>query len=604
MDLRIVPFVPGRRPTDEEAHPGLGSSDNAALLIEESQSRAVLLFEVTDLPPGGIVEATVTIDDEPLRGWTGRRLDLTSERRQRVEIEPSRDLAGIDLGFSVGFMRSARVELTAKEGSSLASDEASLDVCAVRNIGSLYERLIERLLVTDTTSQARRAGVPDPGVAYHPWFPVLRIGGEKAALYKAALVADIVDKHHFLTDPAWLLRVGVFLELLTCLGIVEAVKDEVGDLLEPGERSAFEESEAFADIRWRIDPDSWRKVWDMRQIAFPNFTSPSIGPVSGINLLRKKNATLRFLHTHHEDLKGAIEMAGANMSNSQETWQRVFRDAERAVLRKTAEAFPELSFVPAPARQVILWQPFSLAGQEGLYTTACNQYRASMNLIARWAKARGLMDYAGSECVPRSVSLLEAYLRDSKRLAMLQRQDGLSPNLTVTEPVADPKPTTQEIERQLADVSILSMLSADDIHTLAMGVRPLLLGPTERLLVEGYEGTSMFLISEGMVEVRLRKADGTDRLVETLGPGEVLGEMALLTGERRAATVRSVDETLVLEIGRELYKPILKAHPEWLEELATLMDKRLARRRVLMAEPESGSKVGFLFELIRKNFFG
>ena len=44
---------------------------------------------------------------------------------------------------------------------------------------------------------------------------MLTIGGDKAALYTDALVADIVGKEYHLTDPAWLLRVGVYLELLT-----------------------------------------------------------------------------------------------------------------------------------------------------------------------------------------------------------------------------------------------------------------------------------------------------------------------------------------------------------------------------------------------------
>jgi CRP-like cAMP-binding protein len=239
-----------------------------------------------------------------------------------------------------------------------------------------------------------------------------------------------------------------------------------------------------------------------------------------------------------------------------------------------------------------------------VYSTACSQYRESMNTVAEWAKARGLMDHAGSECVPVAASLLEAYLRDRPRVAMLQRQDGLGPQLTVSEPAVAVQPTTAEIERQLAKVPIFRMLSADDVHALAMGARPLLLGPTQRFVVQGHEGTSLFLVGEGSVEVRLRRHDGTDWLVETMGPGEVVGEMALLTGEKRAATVRSLDETLVFEIGRHLYEPLLVAHPEWLEELAAVMEDRLARRRVRMAELAGGSPPQPLLERIRRNFFG
>ena len=80
-------------------------------------------------------------------------------------------------------------------------------------------------------------------------------------------------------------------------------------------------------------------MWALRHIAFGG---PRTGPVGALNLLNKRRATLEFLHVHHEDLQHAIELAGPNVHNAQETWHRVFRDAERAVLRQTPDAFPEL----------------------------------------------------------------------------------------------------------------------------------------------------------------------------------------------------------------------------------------------------------------------
>ena len=606
MHCRIAPFVPGRRPTDEDTRRGLGSSDNVALVTGDSRdNEAIVLFEAADLPDDAVLEATVTIDGTPLPGWDGRAVDLAAQSVQRLRLRPEQDMAGVDLGFAQAFMRKARVDVRAvRDGSTLAADTAWLDVCDVRNLGSLYQRLLDRLVAPDAARQAAAAGVADPGAAYHPWYPVLKIGGDKAALYTTALVADIVDKEYHLTDPAWLLRVGVYLELLTCIGIFEAVRDDVGDLLDPAERAAFEKSDVFAEIRTRIDPHAWRSVWALRRITFPGFGSPRLGPVSVLNLLRKREATLRFLHVHHDDLKHAIELAGPNRFNSQETWQRVFRDAERAVMRQTAEAFPELGYLPAPAREVVLWQRLGFAGQQGVYPTACNQYRASMNSVADWAKARGLMDHAGPECVPREVSLLEAYTRDRSRVTVLQRQDGLGPSLTVPQPAVATEPTIDEIQRLLAEVPIFRMLSADDVRALAVGARPLLLGPTQRFVVEGADGTSLFLVGDGEVEVRLRNGDGTDWLVERMGRGEVVGEMALLTGESRSATVRSVDEAVVYEIGREQYEPLLLAHPEWLDELATVMEQRLVRRGARLAELRTEQRPQPLLERIRRNFFG
>ncbi|MEA2218412.1 MAG: hypothetical protein QOJ35_1038, partial [Solirubrobacteraceae bacterium] len=468
---QIVPFVPGRRPVDEASYPWLGSSDQAELLVDDGAAQNVA-YVLIDVTPGGAVglELDVTlsfagagggIEADPIPGWDRRALrplafvrgdgsqlrevDIVpgDTTRLALAIAPQRDLApgatwawdqlderlrahatDADDPYSFGdlFAQQVRVDVRlCGEGVPVSAAHASLFVCDARRLGGLYSRLVERLIGPDTTRQASAAGVADPGAAFHPLYPVLLIGGDKAALYGRALVGDIVHKRRQLTDPGWLLRVGLYLEFLTCLGIVEAVAGDVGDLLSTAERAAFEGDDAFADIRARVDPDRWRRVWELRQIAFPRPGQPRAGPVSARNLLRKRTATLAFLEAHHEDLKYAIELAGPNFHNAQETWQRVFRDAERAVLRSTPDAFGELGFLPEHVREFVLWHrrgelglariPGALArmlgDRDGLFASACTQYRDSMNAVAAWSKERALMDYTGGECVPREVSLLE-----------------------------------------------------------------------------------------------------------------------------------------------------------------------------------------------------
>ena len=114
-------------------------------------------------------------------------------------------------------------------------------------------------------------------------------------------------------------------------------------------------------------------------------------------------------------------------------------------MNPVADAFPELSYLPGPAREIVLWQRFGFAGQQGVYPTACNQYRSSMNAVADWAKGRGLMEHAGPECVPPEASLVEAILHDRSRVAILQRQDELGPDLRVTEPASTAAPTVDEV---------------------------------------------------------------------------------------------------------------------------------------------------------------
>ena len=433
---------------------------------------------------------------------------------------------------------------------------------------------------------AARQGVD---VAYHPWYPVLRIGADKAALYTRALVQDITGAGEHLSDPGWLLRVGLYLEFLTFLGIVEAVREDAGDLLTPAERAAFETSPWFAELRESIDPRAWRTVWALRGVELPRRGTPRLGPVSALNLLAKKRSTLGFLHVHHDDLKHAIRLAGVNHHNAQETWQRVFRDAERAVLRNVAAAFPELDALPGPARQFVLWHrrgrflPGAMAGlfadQDGLYASACSQYRESMNDVADWAKARGLMDHTGVECVPRQVSLLEAHVNQPARVAVLQRFDGYGPELEVgAEPPETYLRPASELATLLGDVSMFAMLAPDEVASLARSARPLSLGPTERLVVQGQEGGSLFVLAEGRLEVMLRDEAGADALVDTMDKGAVIGEMSLLTGEPRSATVRALDGAVVYEIGAMQYRPVLEAHPELVDVLAELMAQRLRDR--------------------------
>lgn len=610
-EVRVVAFSPGRRPSDEVSHPGLGSSDAAAVLVGpagSTENEAHVLIELTGV--GGesmsVVADAALADGAAVPGWSSRPVEIVSGRqRQRVTLRPEDDLADADLGFAAGYLTRLRVDVTARrDGVAVAGDSAELDVCDIRLLGSLYGRIVERLVVPDAARQAARAGVADPGAAYHPWFPVLTIGMDKAALYTKALVDDIVGKQRHLTDPGWLLRVGVYLELLTCLGIVEAVKGEpdVGDLLDPAERRAFESSPVYAEIRRRIDPAAWREVWALRHVHFPRLGVPRTGPVSSSNLLQKKRATLRFLHVHHEDLKHAIELAGPNLHNSQETWQRVFRDAERAVLRQTADAFPELAFLPGAVRNRVLWEKRGIGEQTGLYATACTQYRASMNAVASWANDERLMDFTGAECVPLGVSLLDARLHAPERVAVLQRADGYGPDLDVVDAMEAQEPTTEEIVALLAEVPILTMLDDDDLGALASAARPLLLGPTERLIVQGEEGDSLFVVGDGEVEVVVRREDGVDVAVDTMKRGAVIGEMALLTGERRAATVRAVDGAVVYEIGQQQYEPMLRAHPEWLEDLATIMEARLAARGAFLAAHDTEGR-GAILARIRRRFF-
>jgi hypothetical protein len=620
--IEIVPFITGRRPTDEIAHPGLGSSDSAAMLIEHDNSDGYqtstnytyILFKLKNVAHYAQEDINALALDVSLSfrgsdgtalhhtrvaGWQRRTVPLQVfasdnntatlraaslaeiEERHLVVAFPSTATMFTDIGidpFSFGqlFSQILQVELRLSfRGVPVAQAQTCLDVFDTRRFGSLYKRIMERLVVSDTQVQAQQYGFSNLSSAYHPWFPVLLIGADKAALYTQALIEDIVYKKHHLTDARWLARVGIYLEFLTCMGIFEALKAEgvaaLDAFLSPEEIHEWENSPFLNIIRQRLNVAGWREVWHLRKIVFPNFGFSKQRPVSMLNLLSKKKATLAFLEVHHEDLKQAIELAGSNLHNAQETWHRVFRDAERAVLRNCEAAFPELASVKAPLRKLVLWHrkaPGWLTfpgNQDGLFPSACNQYRASMNEVAQWSKKRGLTDYTGDECIPECVSLLQAAMnKQTRQFERLQRRDGhvAQPALTISH---------DEVYTLLSQVSLFQNLAASDLLNLVKLSRKIHLGPMERILIQGQAGSSLFIVVHGTLEVLVRQPDGSDRMVRIHERGDLFGERAALTGTPRQATVRAIEEAVVYEISKEQYSLLLKSHPRIIHQLTAQM---------------------------------
>jgi small-conductance mechanosensitive channel/CRP-like cAMP-binding protein len=134
----------------------------------------------------------------------------------------------------------------------------------------------------------------------------------------------------------------------------------------------------------------------------------------------------------------------------------------------------------------------------------------------------------------------------------------------------------EEIHDLLHDVDILSPLddAAHGAITAAAKVHHYSRG--EAVLRRGAAGDSMFVIHAGSVSVRF--ADDSPQgwhEVAQLGPGSVVGEMALLTGETRTADVVATSDVVAVEIGKESLEPILHANPD----LANAISERMSERR-------------------------
>jgi small-conductance mechanosensitive channel/CRP-like cAMP-binding protein len=91
---------------------------------------------------------------------------------------------------------------------------------------------------------------------------------------------------------------------------------------------------------------------------------------------------------------------------------------------------------------------------------------------------------------------------------------------------------------------------------------------------EGDPGGSLFFVAEGALEVRVSDGNGAEIAVDCLAAGDVFGEISLLTGEARRATIVALTAALLYEVRREDLAPLLRRRPELGEALAAIMAER------------------------------
>lgn len=102
-----------------------------------------------------------------------------------------------------------------------------------------------------------------------------------------------------------------------------------------------------------------------------------------------------------------------------------------------------------------------------------------------------------------------------------------------------------DIRNFLRGVELFEGLSDDDLEEVAALCDERRLNRGELLAKEGEPGDELFIITEGFVEVLL---EAPSRVVVNLGSGQLIGEMALVDGGPRSATVRAISNPTVVQV--------------------------------------------------------
>lgn len=127
----------------------------------------------------------------------------------------------------------------------------------------------------------------------------------------------------------------------------------------------------------------------------------------------------------------------------------------------------------------------------------------------------------------------------------------------------------------LGRVPLFSELSPDELEKVAQLAIPRTFPADTRVFHEGDPGDACYIVSRGSARVIRQHSDGRVITLATLGPGAIFGELAMFDGERRSASVESVESTELLALPAADVRPLIRTHPEMAEKLIVALTRRL-----------------------------
>ncbi len=180
------------------------------------------------------------------------------------------------------------------------------------------------------------------------------------------------------------------------------------------------------------------------------------------------------------------------------------------------------------------------------------------------------------------------------RIAYALRRAGISLSMpagaafvTVEEEGHRQRHEKRDLETRLSaleSVPLFASLTAQERERLAPGLARAPFAPGEAMVVQGREVHDLYILTHGAGDVRVAVPDAPPRVVSRITAPDIFGEMGMLTGEPRRATVVAVGETECWRLGKEKFREVLEARPAIAEEVSRI----LAARQVNLAAATEG----------------
>jgi CRP/FNR family transcriptional regulator, cyclic AMP receptor protein len=131
--------------------------------------------------------------------------------------------------------------------------------------------------------------------------------------------------------------------------------------------------------------------------------------------------------------------------------------------------------------------------------------------------------------------------------------------------------------------SLLSELPEHLSHELFTAATSVRLAPDEVLFLAGDAGDGCYRVEEGLLKVTIVSRAGAERILAFLGPGAIVGELAIIDGLPRSASVLATRAAVLSFLSRAAFDDFTQKHPEIYKYLVKLIAKRLRETDAVIA---------------------
>lgn len=132
------------------------------------------------------------------------------------------------------------------------------------------------------------------------------------------------------------------------------------------------------------------------------------------------------------------------------------------------------------------------------------------------------------------------------------------------------------VAASLREIDFLKVLRDEELDIVARAARTEVFGEGEPIVRQGEPGDTCYFIRSGRADVFLRGLSGEEGFIASLNAGDFFGEMSLLAGEPRSATVVAMEDTVCIVIGSEAFGAIFSDNPAMAEKLSEVLAVRTA----------------------------